>query len=76
MLNNDRALDLIEGATRANPSCWCGSHTVAVAREGGIWLSCATLAQRKPRLRRLLSLDLMGAHLDREILDFAEWQAA
>lgn len=76
MLDNDRAVELIEGAIRAEPFCWCGSHTVAVARDGGVSLSCATLTRPKPRLRRLLTLDLISAHLDRQLMDFAEWKAA
>ena len=76
MLDNDRAVDLIEGATRAEPFCWCGSHTVAVERDGGVSLSCATLTRPKPRLWRLLTLDLISAHLDRRLMDFADWKAA
>lgn len=76
MVDNDRAVELIEGAVRAEPYCWCGSHTVAVARDGGVWLSCATLTRPRPRLRRLLALDLISAHLDRLLVDFAEWEAA
>jgi hypothetical protein len=76
LLDNDRAVELIEGAIRAEPFCWCGSHTGAVARDGGVWLSCTRLTRPTPRLRRLLSLDLISAHLDRQLLDFADWQAA
>jgi hypothetical protein len=76
MLDNDRAVDLIEGAVQAEPFCWCGSYTVARARDGGVWLSCATLIRSRPLLRRLLTLDLAVHHLDRQLLDFADWTAA
>lgn len=76
MLDNDRAVDLIEGALRAEAFCWCGSHTVASARDGGVSLVCATLTRQKPRLRRLLTLDLASAHLDRRLIEFVDWKAA
>jgi hypothetical protein len=76
MMDNTRAVDLIERAIRSEPFCRCGSHTVAVARDGGVSLSCATLTRPTPRLRRLLTLDLVGAHLDRRLMDFEDWKAA
>ncbi len=74
--DNDRAVDLIEGATQAEPFCWCGSHTVAIARDGGVSLACATLTRPTPRLRGLLGLGRISAHLERRLIDFADWQAA
>jgi len=73
---NGRAVDLIESAFRAEPHCRCGSHTVVVERDGGLSLSCATLTQPMPRRKRLLSFDFLSAHLDRRLLDFADWRAA
>jgi hypothetical protein len=76
MIDNTRAVELIEGAVRAEPFCRCGSHTVALARERGVSLSCASLIRPTTRLWRLLTLDPVSGHLDRELLDFEEWQAA
>jgi hypothetical protein len=65
------ALEQVELAERDIPVCGvCGERTVPVAHDDGtVWLECASAGERKPALRRLLSLDLTGGHTRRLILD-------
>lgn len=76
MIDNDRALELIENAARTQPLCPCGSHTVTVARDGVVRISCATLERPTGIVRRILSLDFAYPHVDREVVDLTEWAAA
>ena len=62
------ALDLIESATRSTPYCACGEPTDVIARDGEIWLDCATLREDKGAVRRLLTLDF-ATHVSRPIVD-------
>ncbi len=47
MLPQPTIVDRIERAVEARPFCACGRHTVAVWRDGAVWLECASLS--KPR---------------------------
>ena len=76
MIDNDRALELIESAARSQPSCPCGSHTVTIARDDIVRLSCATLERPAGIARRILTLDFAYPHIDRKVIDLAEWAAA
>ncbi len=70
MIDNWRALDRIEQAERDTPNCSCGAPAVPVARAGGIWLECSSLASPpEGRLRRLLSALGAPAHTRRLIVD-------
>lgn len=72
MIDNWRALELIERAEREAPFCACGQPNVPVGRNGGVWLECASL-QTLPdgRIRRLLSTLDSRAHTRRLIVDEA-----
>ena len=77
MIDNDKALDLIEQAERQTPLCSCCTPTVPVGHPGGVWLECSTL--QGPRLRGsrwLQPLDLFSPHLRRLVVDFSEGVAA
>ena len=65
-------LDVIEQAQRKAPFCEaCTSPAIPVARDGAIWLECASLQEDRPFLRKLLSLDFGAAHTRRLILEDA-----
>ncbi|MBF6604568.1 MAG: hypothetical protein IVW53_03195 [Chloroflexi bacterium] len=68
-MNNDQALELIEGALRETPTCDCGAATVPVDHADVIWLECSTLAARRGVLRQLLTLDFAAAHSRRPVVD-------
>lgn len=74
-IDNTRAVGIIEDATRSDPFCGCGSHTIIVERKGGLSLVCATIEQPMPRLRRIFAVDLAD-HVDHRVLDFEDWKAA
>jgi hypothetical protein len=76
LIDNDRALEIIESAARTQPTCPCGSHTVTVARGDIVRLSCATLHRPRSIVRRLLTLDFAYPHIDRTVIDLTEWAAA
>lgn len=64
MNRQNEALHLLEVAERDTPTCdACGSPTVAVARDGALWLECATLQGGRSVLRRVASLDFPSAHV-------------
>jgi hypothetical protein len=75
LTDTTRAVEVIEDATRSEPFCGCGSHTVIVERDGGLSLVCAMTEEPMPRIRRLFLVDLAD-HVDHRVLDFAEWKAA
>jgi hypothetical protein len=72
MTDNDHMLAIIESAERSTPHCpICGDHTAPVAHEdGSLWLEC-TSRVKPTLLRRLLTLDFIGGHTRRQILDAA-----
>jgi hypothetical protein len=76
LIDNDRALEIIESAARTQPLCPCGSHTVTVARDDVVRISCATLQRPTSIVRRLLTLDFVYPHIDRVVIDLTEWVAA
>jgi hypothetical protein len=63
------ALERIERAARDTPFCDCGEPTLAVGREGGVWLECRSLqTSRRSVLRRILSGEGL-VHTRRLVLD-------
>jgi len=69
LIDPSGAVARIEAAERLTPSCLCGQLTRPVARAGGIWLECASLANPAAPLRRLLSLDFAISHIRQPIID-------
>ena len=77
MFDRTKLIDLIEGAERARPTCpQCGAMLVAATREGSIWLECPTLAEPRPLIRQLVTLDFEATHGRRLLLTAAEALAA
>ena len=71
MIDNDKALDLIEQAQSRTLFCACGQPTHAVGRAGGVWLECISIeAPRKSLLRRILAVDI-GVHTRELIVDLS-----
>lgn len=66
---NQRAVDLIEAAERSSPYCLCGSHMLAIAHDGEIWLECAELRQEKTGISGLLSRLTAFSHSRRMIME-------
>ena len=72
MHDKAHVLDVLEQAQRKAPFCKaCTSPTTPVARDGAIWLECASLQEDRPFLRKLLSLDFGAGHTRRVILEDA-----
>lgn len=68
--HHDWALSVLEQAERDTPFCRCGAHTVLIAdRDFGVWLQCADHQPAASPLKRLLTLDLPGGHVRRQVLD-------
>ncbi len=65
------ALEQLEGAERETPVCRvCGERTAPVAHDDGtVWLECTSLAEPKPALRRVLSLEFLVGHTRRLIVE-------
>ena len=78
MIDNARALELIEDAQQQTRLCSCGQPAVPVARAGGVWLTCASLVKPEPAgfLRRLVKLDFGLGHTDRLIFESSAVEAA
>lgn len=72
MIDQHRALELIEQAERESLFCDCGAPSVIVECPGGIWLECSS---RSPsvggRLGRLVSALTATLHTRRLIVDYA-----
>jgi len=66
---NQRAVELIEAAERSAPYCLCGSHMLAVARGGEVWLECATQVRTRDGLSGLLSRLTAFGHTRRMIME-------
>lgn len=67
-----KVLDVLEQAWGKAPFCKaCTSPTTPVARDGAIWLECASLREERPFLKRLLSFDFVVDHTRRVILEDA-----
>ncbi len=72
MLDKAHVLDVLEQAQLKTPFCAvCMSPTSPVARDGAIWLECASLQEDRTFLRKLLALDFGAAHTRRLILEDA-----
>jgi hypothetical protein len=70
MVDNRRALDLIEHAERETPLCVCGQLMLVAARPDGIWLECASLrAPAGSRVTRFLSGLIAPGHARQRIID-------
>ncbi|MDQ2959530.1 MAG: hypothetical protein M3R48_00550 [Candidatus Dormibacteraeota bacterium] len=69
-MNNTKAVALIERAERERPCCDCGQPMVSVARDGGMWLECASRqGPASSSVRRLLAALTTANHSRRLILD-------
>lgn len=70
MIDNRRAVDLIERAHDAQRFCRCGRHTTLTERAGMIWLACSTFDEpREGTIARVLSVITAGAHTRELVLD-------
>ncbi|HEX8939266.1 MAG TPA: hypothetical protein VF763_03800 [Candidatus Limnocylindrales bacterium] len=67
MLDDERALILIEEAERHTPFCPCGLPTIPVGHAGGVWLECSGLAGGPSRLAWLRPL--LEPHVRRLVVD-------
>jgi hypothetical protein len=61
--------ELMEREERERPFCTCGEHTVLAARDGRLWLECASLQHRRAFIRKLVSLDFNSGHLRRPLTE-------
>jgi len=70
-IERDQALAALEFAERETPVCrLCGQPTAPVAHaDGSVWLECPSATAPKPTLRRLLSLDFVGGHTRRLVVE-------
>jgi hypothetical protein len=70
MADQTWALEQLEEAERETPVCRaCGERTAPVAHDdGSVWLECPSLADPRPALRRVLSLDFLVGHTRRLIV--------
>jgi hypothetical protein len=71
-MDHTSILERLEREERETPFCGCGTATMAVARDGVLWLECSSLTPRKPLIRRLLTLDLEIGHTRHPIVADAE----
>ena len=66
----------IEQAQRETPFCPCGASTIPAGHDGGVRLRCVSLSRRKGLVRRLLTLDFPGGHVDRRLVDSVDLEPA
>jgi hypothetical protein len=76
MIDNVRALELVEQAEQETRLCACGQPVGPLARPGGVWLVCASLVGPKGVLRRLVTLDFPSRHTNQLIFDWSAVEAA
>jgi len=70
MIDNRKAVDLIERAHDAQPFCRCGRHTTLIERAGRIWLVCSSFVEpREGTIARALSAITAGTHTRELVLD-------
>jgi hypothetical protein len=70
MIDNRKAIDLIERAHDAQLFCRCGRHTTMIERAGRIWLVCSSFEEpREGIIARVLSAITAGAHTRQLVLD-------
>ncbi len=55
MLSQHTIVDRVERSVEAQPFCACGRHTLAVWRNGAVWLECASLSEPRTGLFRRLA---------------------
>jgi hypothetical protein len=68
LMDNTRALAIIERAERAAPFCDCGEPMAPVARNTQVWLECTSRgAPSGSGLRRILA-SLAAAGHDRQLI--------
>ena len=68
MSRQTKIVETIERAERESPICpQCHEPTVAVWRDGAMWLVCTSLSEPKSALRRLLTIDPVAWHTNRPI---------
>ena len=74
----DQALTALEFAERETPVCHlCGQVTAPVAHaDGSVWLECPSATASKAGLRRLFSLDFVGGHTRRLVVESAATRRA
>jgi hypothetical protein len=76
MIDNARALELVEQAEQETRLCACGQPTLPMARPEGVWIACASLVQPRGLLRRLVTLDFSVGHTDQLIFEWSTVEAA
>jgi hypothetical protein len=76
MIDNARALELVEQAEQETSLCACGQPVLPVARPEGVWIACASLVQPKGLLRRLVTLDFPVGHTEQLIFEWSTVEAA
>jgi hypothetical protein len=70
MVDNRRALYLIEDAERETHFCACGELMLVAARPDGIWLECTSLSTPAgSRVTRFLSGLIAPGHARQRIID-------
>jgi hypothetical protein len=70
MIDNGKAVDLIERAHDEQPFCRCGRHTTLIERSERIWLVCSSFDEpRRGGIARVLSAITAGAHTRELVLD-------
>jgi hypothetical protein len=70
--NDSIVLEMMELAEADVPFCPCGARTIPVARNDALWLECASLAEDKPFLTRLITLEFLFGHTRRLITEMEE----
>ena len=70
MIDNRRAVEIIERAHDAQPFCRCGRHTTLMDRAGRIWLACSSFEEpRDGAIAKVLSAITAGAHTRELVID-------
>jgi hypothetical protein len=70
MIDNRKAVDLIERAHDAQPFCRCGRHTTMIERAERVWLVCSSFDEpREGKIARVLSAIMASAHTRELVLD-------
>jgi hypothetical protein len=70
-IEQDQALAALEFAQRETPVCrLCGEVNAPVAHaDGSVWLECPAATTPRPGLRRLFSLEFLGGHTRRLVVE-------
>ncbi len=77
MIDNDRALELLEQAQQETPFCTCGMPTVPVGRQGGVWLECSAMQGPSRWRDRLVPAATPGhGHVKALIVDLTQDERA